>query len=206
MAGLAAALRAAVLQASRRELVTPASGAVVSLEEIKRHVGQRLSDDDVLLETAVAVAQAWVEAYLGRSLLRQTWREWFDGPFPGAVVLLTEQADAVTSLTVYDRLDAPSVVATTVYQVDTIAAPSRLVLREGQTWPADLRQVNAIAVEYTAGWATAADVPDLVKAGIALFAAHRYDHREPVTGGTVTTVPYGIEAVLRPYRLRTGLA
>lgn len=206
MSCLSLATRAAMLQPSRRELVTPSTGPVADLSRLKEHVSQTLDIDDVLLLMYEEIAHRWVEGYLGRSVLRQTWREWYDGPFRGPVVLLEEQAVALTSVTVYDEDDAATVVSSAIYQVDLISLPSRLILRSGQTWPTELRAANAIAVEYTAGWADADAVPPAVKAAVFLYAAHRYAHREVTVDGPVTTVPAGIESLLRPYRWRTGVA
>lgn len=203
---LALDMRAAERHASRREPVAVSDSPVLSLTEIRHHVAQGLDDDDVLLQSYAEVAQRWVEGYLGRSVLRATWREWYDGPFRGRVLLLHEQASSVTSLKVYDASDAETTVAPSVYQVDLVSQPSRLVVREGQSWPVNLRAVNAIAVEYLAGWASAREVPPGVKAAIAILTAHQYTHREPLQPGNLAAVPYGIESVLRPYRLRTGAA
>jgi uncharacterized phiE125 gp8 family phage protein len=190
-------MRAAVLQASRRELVTPPTGAVLSLGDLRTRLRQKLTDDDAELQTLEEEAQHWAERYMGRSILRQTWREWFDGPFRGAVLLLREQAASIVSLKVYDPADAETTVAPTVYFADLVSEPSRLVLRESQTWPIDLREVNSIAVQYTAGWETALTVPSVIKAAIGAHVKGQYDGSDETKA---------IESALRPYRLRTGAA
>lgn len=205
MTTLAWAERAARATCASVEVVTPASASLLRLDDLRAHVSQHVQDDDAMLEDLSMAAGTWAESYLGRRLLETTLRAWYDAPLPGPVVLLPEPATAVTSVTAYSDTDAASVVSGTAYQVDRVAIPTRLVLRAGQTWPSPLRPARAVAVEYTAGWATPEAVPLAIKQALKLLVGHWYEHRVPVQmGGHWQVLPYGVEALLMPYRVRTG--
>ena len=185
-------------------VVTPPAGCVVSLPILRAHVAQPLNDDDAMLDALELAAQAWVEAYLGRAVLLQTREVAYDGD-PGRVVWLPEPVTALTSVTVYSEADAATVVAGTVYALDTAgAALPRLVLRDGQLWPVSLRDHSSLVVRYTAGWATAYAVPQAIKQAVQLLVAHWYEQRSAGLAGGMGPVAYGVEALLMPYRVRTG--
>jgi uncharacterized phiE125 gp8 family phage protein len=177
---------------------TAPSGSVLSAATIRAHVAQPLPDDDEMLETIGLVAQEWVEAYLGRALLSQTREASYDGD-PGRVVLLPEPVTSVTSVTTYDDDAAATAVTTTTYALDTATTPARLLLRDGQLWPSSLREHASLVVRYVAGW-TAITMPYAVRQALLLMVAHLYEHRD------TAAVPAGIESLLMPYRVRTGLA
>lgn len=189
------------------EVVTAATAlAAFSLEELRAHVAQPLTDDDVLLQRYLEAAQRVVESRLGRPLFPQTRRAWFDG-VPGEVVRLSEPATAVTVITAYDQSDAATVVAPTVYQADVTCMPARVVRRHGQTWPTNLRTRQSLAVTYTTGWA-AVDMPQNLRQAVALLVAHYYEHRTPTHAGSAAAVelPFGVDALLGPHAVTTGVA
>lgn len=48
-------------------------------------------------------------------------------------------------------------------------------------------------------------VSDDIKLALMLLVSHWYENREPVNIGNITTtLPFGIEAILKPYRIRPG--
>jgi uncharacterized phiE125 gp8 family phage protein len=203
---LAVAMIHALRHVAQVEDVSAPSGAVLSIGEIRHHVAQALEDDDAQLQALEQAAQRHVETYLGRAVLQRTRRAWYDGPFTGPVVLLPEPATSITSLTVYDEEDTPTTVAATVYQKDTVSRPARIVLRSGQSWPVDLREAHAIAIEYVDGWATGAAVPANIRQALLLLIAHLYEHPTAVVEGGLAELPLGVRALLTTHRLRTGAA
>lgn len=89
-------------------------------------------------------------------------------------------------------------------------------LRPVTTWPglASDAGPNPIRIRYRAGYQSEADpdsdakpMPGAIKAAILLTVAHLYRNRESVVTGTIATeLPLGVEALLRPKRVRTGMA
>lgn len=174
--------------------------------DIRAHVGQPNTDDDAMLSALWSAACDWTEAYLGRGLLTQTREATYDGGPCGDVVLLPEPVTAITSVTFYDVAGDATAVTTSTYRLDTGGLPPRLVLKDGQSWPTSVRDESSVVVRYTCGWAVAT-LPKAIRQALLLLTAHWYEHRQPVvTMGGVTPVPMGVEALLMPYRVRTGAA
>lgn len=191
----------------RVEVVTPWTGTVLSVAEFADHVLPDQSAGDAAYQAALLNAvDSYAAEYLGRTLLPATLRVWFDNVDPCGFLIPRGPVTAVSSVTFYDRADTPTVVASSVYQLDTASEPARLVLRFGQIWPYDLRQVNAIAVQYTAGYASAAAVPAAIKHAMKIMLAEWYEERQPTTPGYVAPLPFGAEALMAPFRLTTGVA
>lgn len=73
------------------------------------------------------------------------------------------------------------------YFVDTNAWPGRVVLRDGYNWPSvTLRESSAVVITYTAGYASATNIPQRYKQAILLLVGHWYENREMVaTSGAV---------------------
>jgi uncharacterized phiE125 gp8 family phage protein len=195
---LADALRYAARYPAKVSVQTAPSGAAVAVATLRAHVAQGLTDDDTMLSAIELAAQAWVEAYLGRAVLTQTREASYDGT-PGAVVILPEPVNAISTVTTYNDRDVPTSITDTTYQLDSASVPPRLVLRDGQFWPTSLRDVDTVVVRYTCGWSANA-LPYAIRQAIQVLVAHWYEHREPAV------VPTGVEALLMPYRIRTGVA
>ncbi len=201
---LAYATRQAWRYPARVTVQTAPSGSVVSVAHLRAHVAQSVTDDDAMLESLGLAAQEWVEAYLGRAVLTQTREASYDGA-PGCVVLLPEPITGITSVKAFDEDDSETMITTSTYRLDTSPLLPRLVLRDGQLWPTSLREDASLVIRYGCGW-SAGTVPMAILQALMLLVAHWYEHRQPVSAGTFTTVPMGVEALLSPWRIRTGAA
>lgn len=91
------------------------------------------------------------------------------------------------------------------YVVDTDEEPGRVVLKSGETWPAVvLREAAGVRVRFTAGYGNASAVPAPIKQAILLLVGSLYENREDVLvaqGVTVMRIPFGVQALLMPYRI-----
>jgi len=138
-----------------------------------------LSDADTAI--IEALSKAAVQQYIdrtGREMLARdyTWKASRHpervpsygglGASPAAlswwIELPVSPVSAIASVTVDD-------VVTTGYQFEPDHIPARLVM--------DSYTGGAIVIEYTAGYATAAEVPDSARLGAMMLAAYLYDHR-----------------------------
>lgn len=192
----------AQLDRAGRQVITPPTGAVVSLLDIKQHVGQPLADDDYQLESLALAAVTQVEAFTGRAVVAQTRRVWFDAAAP--VLILPEPVTAVTEVKTFTLQDVEEIVSPVVYQLDEGRKRPRVRLRSGEVWPSGLRTMQAVAVTYTAGWAPVA-VPYAIRLAVLYLVADWY--AAPVLAtGTAAGMRPGLDALLMPYRVRTGVA
>lgn len=140
--------------------------------------------EDGLLDNYLRAARLKVESDTNRSLINTSWTISLD-KVPSRrrrILLPIGPVSSVTSITSYSTADVSSVVATSVYRVDTGSLPARIVLRDAQEWPSGLRPENALDVLFVAGYGTTAEsVTDsgLIQA-ILLLAGHWYMNREAV--------------------------
>jgi uncharacterized phiE125 gp8 family phage protein len=87
------------------------------------------------------------------------------------------------------------------YFVDVKSEPARIVIKET---PSDIYTslVNTVKIEFSAGYANAAAVPEPIKTAIKVILAHLFENREDVVVGRIAnTLPYGSKYFLNHYRV-----
>jgi len=68
-------------------------------------------------------------------------------------------------------------------------------------WPATATRPDAVTVTFSAGYATAADVPAAIKQAMLLMVGFWYETREDATiGAAVHAIPLSADRLLAPYR------
>ena len=71
--------------------------------------------------------------------------------------------------------DAWETMPSTLYLVDVVRQPGRIVLADGATWPSEaLVPINGVRVEFHAGW-TWAELPGDIRNGVLLKAQELFD-------------------------------
>lgn len=179
----------------------------VSVETFVRHVREDSSTLDAELALQyLDAATSWVETYTGRALLEQTWTLTLD-TFPWwyatpGILLPRVPVLSVTSVIGYNAAGTGTTMsAVTDYSVD-LSEPARVLLRDGISWPADLRTYGGIVVTYIAGYGTTPEsVPAELRQAIALLAAHWHKDREASTDLKENEIPFGVKALVDPYRV-----
>jgi len=92
------------------------------------------------------------------------------------------------------------------YKVDTRSSPGRIVPAYGKYWPVTRCEINAVTVEYTAGYASPDKVPAPIRAAVMLRLGTLFANREDVVTGTITQeLPEVLRSLLSPYVNRWGL-
>ncbi len=184
------------------ELVTPPAAEPVTLAELKAHVRQDLTADDVIIAALGVAARQWFEKALDRQLVTATWRVklprftgwWIELPYP--------PLRSVGSITYKDAGLVTQTVSASTYDVVTSRTPGLVQPKNGLAWPPSGIDPEAVTITFDAGYGAAAAVSDLIKAGIKLLVGHWYANREAV-GGSQTQVPMAVDfiaAAARAYR------
>jgi uncharacterized phiE125 gp8 family phage protein len=197
-------------------LVTPPSAEPVTLPEarlqLRLYATGSLENiaEDAYIAGLITAARDYVENVTGRALVTQTWDVFFDRwPWGDAITLPKAPLQSVTSLTYYDTdRTAATLTEGTEFTVDTDSAPGRIVLENGEIWPTtQLHPNNPIKIRFVAGYLdtssppdTVAGVPANIKHAIKLLVTHWYGQRTP-TGDVVASIPWGVDALLAPYRM-----
>lgn len=154
----------------------------------------------LILDYAIA-ARDWAEDYAERSFMPQTWQQQYDWRWPREMRLRRGPVTAVSSITYVDTAGVSQTLSTSLYQVDLNSDPARIREAYQQVWPVIREQYAAVTVTYTAGYGTApSDVPRPIRNAIIMLAAYWFDQRMPVMDRTASEVPWGIKALLDPYR------
>lgn len=184
-----------------RQLVTPASGALLDLATIKAHV--RVDSDDTTFDAILAVyaaaAQAQVEAYLGRVLLTQTWRQTTGKLTAGWRIDVDDGPNA--TMTKVEILVAGSYVDVTSASNSWPITQGylRIAPKLGQSWPAPDLDDSAYRVTYTVGYGAVADVPAPIGVAALLIIGDLFTNREAkVAANQIEN--HAVLALLGPYR------
>ncbi len=170
----------------------------LALGEAKRHTAIDHKADDAILRNLIKAAREQVEAETHRQLVTATWQLTLDH-FPryhtatirrerdrcechagNTIYLERPPIQQVTSIKYIDTAGVQQTLATSEYQVDAISEPGRIKPAFGKVWPATRFQMNAVTVEFTAGYGAGADVPEAAREAMLLLVGHWYLNREAV--------------------------
>lgn len=153
----------------------------VSLAEAREHC--RLAEDEIgddLLELYITAARELCESITGRVLVTQTWEQTLDD-FPRGdksdIQLLRLPVQSVQSVVYVDADGAEQTLAGDQYATDLQDAEAWVLPADGVTWPTTDDVINAVKVQFVAGYGDAAAVPKQLKvwilATVAMFATQR---------------------------------
>jgi uncharacterized phiE125 gp8 family phage protein len=181
------------------QLITPPAIEPVTLADAKAHLKVDVTDDDALITRLISAARARAEWHTGRGFITQSWRLWRDcWPECGVIEIPLPPLQSVTSVTTYALDDSATVLDPAAYQTDAASSPARLTLKANVLPPINTRAMNAIAIEFTAGYSDdASDVPAPIVEAILEIIAFLYENR----GEAPAELPLDALALLAPYRL-----
>lgn len=162
----------------------------VSLALAKQHLRVDHNDEDDLITEYIASARAWVESFLERSLIRQTWQMILD-EFPAAGENIELRMPPAYDLVSFQYLDDDGD-ATTVdaaYYDSILAVDCGIItLASGQAWPVPGDYPGPVRISYRTGYGTAAtDVPADIRRAVRTMVEHQYRTRGPLIIGTIAS-------------------
>lgn len=181
---------------------TPPATEPLTAAEVATHC--RLPDltlaQTVHLDILISAARQAAETELRRYLITQTLDAYFD-KFPGADYwpidssnikpasnqIILPPLQSVVSITYLDAAGTTQTLSPDRYIVDSVSEPARIFPATGFTWPATKDQVNAVKVQFVAGYGNAEAVPNNIKLWMLLRIGHAYENREPVIIGASTS-------------------
>ncbi len=193
-------------------LKTSPTSEPVSLAEAKNFLRIIDSDDDALINSLIIAVRQKAETWMRRALITQTWTLWLDASPDGLNLSIPlSPLQSVTYIKSYNLVNVASTFDVIKYFVDTASTPGRVALNDGQTWPTALRRINAMEVEFVAGFGPASNVPETIKQGILqwiklLFAnkSKLYESDESTSGlleSNRLAIPPAVIVLWEPYKL-----
>lgn len=174
----------------------------VNTADAKLHLKVSGSTEDAYIDSLVKTARLNIERYLGRALITQTWKAYFD-KWQRDLMLAYSPVQNITSMEYYNTSGTLTALTEGFWE-DLLSEPARIVRKKDTTYP-ELQdgKPNAIVVEYVCGYGDAAtDVPADIVHAIKLLVTDYYDNKGEVVVGTIATrIPGHIKNLLHPYRL-----
>lgn len=169
----------------------------VTLIEAKDHLRVDHADDDALISALIVAARQWCEEYTGRQFMTSTW-DWTLDEFASLFSVPRPPLQSVTSVKYLDSDGVEQTLVSTAYRVDAISEPGRIALDYDQSWPSTYSVLNAVTVRFVAGYTT---VPEPIRQAVLIMVGELYENREDTIALTINSVPFGVRALLGPYRV-----
>lgn len=135
-----------------------------------------LDDPDAASRILSKIVQAvdMVERDSRRMLMPQTWQMFLDR-FPCREIELRKVPANALNFIKYYADDALTTLSPSSYQADLVSEPARIEPVNGAYWPVvDCNKLNAVQIEWTAGYASAALVPPVAKLAVLMALKHLY--------------------------------
>ena len=186
------------------KLITAPTIEPVTVAELRSQLRITSTAQDTMLEVLIKAARANVEDYLRYALTNQTWELYLDA-FPLSGKYIWIQKSPVTDIVSLTYTSTAGVATTLTENTDFVAdyhsMPCRLFEAYSKTWPTARAIPNAVVIQFKAGYATAAAVPDVIRQAIMMQAATMYENpADEITGTQVNKIDFNSDRLLRPLR------
>lgn len=178
-------------------VLTPPTIWPVTLAETKIHLRVEDTTEDALITTYIHAATQHIEQALGLTIAQKQYRLKLDA-LSDVIELPRGPVISIDAATYLDANGGSQTLNPASYTVDLSSDTQWIVRNSGATWPTTLAGVNAVTIDFTAGYVTA---PDDLRAAILLLVGHWFANRETaVVGITTTELPFATMALMQPYR------
>lgn len=185
-------------------LVTGPSTEPISVDEARLELRIDTNADNAAISRYISAARQEFEAITGVALITQAWKlsldhwpsakadQWWDGVRDGAISMFAGPyvevnkgpVQSITSITTYNQDGAGSIWSSSSYQLDSASRPARIAPVSGQAWPTATRALNAIEIQFVAGYGDlSTDVPFDIRQALLSLVGDLYEHRGDVEGG-----------------------
>lgn len=155
---------------------------------------------DPTLSALITAARRQAESLTGRVLITQQWRHTLDA-FPASAIALPNPPLISVESVKYINTDG---VLTTIdaadYDVHVESLRGLVAPAYGYSWPGTRDELEAVRIEFTAGYGAAAAVPQEIKQWMLLQIGHWYANREAASSAKLEPLPF-INSLLDPYRV-----
>lgn len=184
------------------QLTAPAA-LPVSLAEFKADRRIDHADEDARLTQALNAAVSMIDGPngVGVCMMSQVWTLTLDAFPAGPVPLGLRPVTSVDSVTYLDAAGDSQALDAADWRSALLATKPLIEPVYNRTWPTTYPVRGAVAVTFSAGWASASEVPADLKAAVMLLAAHNFEQREPlIVGASVAPLPLSVDWLLARYR------
>ena len=193
-------------------LVIAPAEAPISLTRALGHLRVKSGEENDLVADLIVAVTTYVDGasgILGRALVTQTWDLKLDRFPVSSLIPIEVQLPPLQSVSSIKYIDTDGVEQewdNSEYQVASgeNSPLARILPAFNESWPITRNQPDAVTIRYVAGYGTPADVPGAIKSAMLLIIGELYERREEAIAGTIISrIPFGAEALLRSFRVRT---
>jgi uncharacterized phiE125 gp8 family phage protein len=191
-------------------VITPPAASPLSLDLAKAQCRVEHTDDDVLIQSLIDTAVAWIDGprgWLGRCLMPQTleyrldsfypedwqcrgqmiweqgvWSNWERRPFQNRLKLPFPPLISITSIIYEDLNGVDQTLTSDGWKVD---AEGDLEAAWQIPWPSGRVDADAVRIQYQAGYPllnSAPNIPAAIRHAMMLLVSHWYRNRDAVVG------------------------
>lgn len=157
--------------------VPDSNDPVLTLAQAKAQSRVTNDAEDSLIADAVLSATQYAEKFTSRQFVTATWKLTLDR-FPRVIRLPLPPTISIGSVKYVDTAGTQQTLDVSKYQFDGLSEPGRIVPAWGEVWPDTRDELNAVTVEFDAGYGDASEVPQSIKQAMLLIVAHGFDDRE----------------------------
>lgn len=194
-------------------LIEEPSELPVTVAAVKDRIRISFDDDDDDLEDMIRMATQHIDGrdgWLGRALVAQTWELRLSAFAGDAIALPLPPLISVESVKYFDVNDAEQTLSSDLYEVVGAGGfgKAKIALKSGAAWPVTYPRQEAVTIRFRAGYVetqsspATGEVPAPIATAIKMLVGTLYENREDVvTGHRVERMPWGVEAMLAPYRV-----
>ena len=160
-------------------VTTAPASEPVSTADAKTYLNVTHSIHDTLIANQVSAARAWYEGYTGTAVITQSITQIWDYTPENACFELSVGPVTGTPVVSYkDTAGAYQTWASSNYTLDTVSDPARIVKISTSGWPTIGYFPAVWKIVYSAGYASAATVPEDTINAILMMTAFFYENRE----------------------------
>ena len=184
-----------------KPIVSAAAALPITLAQVKAQSTVDFGDDDVLLDSYLKAAVAYLDGPSGVLNVALSPREVVQSMANFSCMRLPYGPVSAVTLVEYIDLDG---VTQTLSGWRLLEDEEGAIVYFDGTHPAIKSAPDAVSITYTAGFSNG--VPQSLLQAIAMLTSTWYEYRETVTLGSNASkkLPYGVDYLIAPYR-RVGV-
>jgi uncharacterized phiE125 gp8 family phage protein len=170
----------------------------ITLNEAKLHLRVDGSDEDSLITTLIAAAENACSAKTQRAIAQKTFQLALDAFPDSSIELQFPPLVSVQTIKYYDTNGVLQVVNSADYFLDKVSEPGWVSPAYGLVWPDTQERINAVVVDYTAGYTT---LPEDLRVWMLLAIGFLYQNRSTANiGSSVTDLKFA-DGMLDTYKI-----
>lgn len=183
------------------KVITAPTSEPITLAEAKANLRVVFDDEDDDISRMIRAARQMAEERLNRALMPQVLAFAADG-FCGPLRVPRPPLREVDSIKYVDTNGVEQTLTGTVYLLDDFVDPPMISAAYGTPWPTTRAQAGAVVVQYQAGYADAASVPEPIRQWMLLAINAFYEHRSAIATEQTYALPEDFACwLLQPYKV-----